>query len=234
MTRARWTPLRVAAVLAGGWAAAAMPLAAQSPAEVRFERLHAELFRAAEAALLNQSAVPTSTAPAALPAAESETWARYVPTWHERLSDPDWRLLHGSFAAEGVPVELVAVGWVESRFQTQALSSQGARGVWQLMPATARRYGLVVSRQRDDRLDLPRSTRAAARHLADLYLQFGDWLLALAAYDAGADRVEAAMAHAGSRNFWHLRPWLPAETQNYVPAVLAAMGLVPPAISGGE
>ena len=89
------------------------------------------------------------------------------------------------------------------------------------MPATARRYGLFVSAERDDRTNLRLSTRVAARHLADLYDRFGDWLLVLAAYNAGAEQIEGAIRLSGSRDFWKLRTWLPSETQHYVPAVLA-------------
>lgn len=205
--------------------AAGLPAAAQAPAEANFDQWHTQLLRAAEAAAAEASAARlVETGAVAPPTEEPNPAPNSKPFWLRQLSPEAWRLLRETFAAENVPMDLVSVGWVESRFQADALSPKGARGLWQLMPATARRYGLTVSRERDDRIDLPASTRVAARHLADLHRQFGDWLLALAAYNAGAPRVEAAMARAGSRNFWQLRPWLPAETQSYVPAVLAAIG----------
>lgn len=130
---------------------------------------------------------------------------------------------------EGVPAELSAIVLVESGGQLMALSPKGARGAWQFMPDTARRYGLAVTAQRDERVELAKSTRAAARYLRDLYQQFGDWQLAFAAYNAGEQAVAQAVARMGSRDFSAIRRALPQETRNYVPAVLEAMGMV----SGG-
>jgi hypothetical protein len=126
---------------------------------------------------------------------------------------------------ERVPTELAAVVLVESGGQTNALSSKGARGIWQFMPDTARRYGLVVSQQHDERLDIQRSTRAAARYLRDLYSQFGDWQLTFAAYNAGEDLVQRAIERRGTRDFQLLSSGrsLPLETRRYVPAVINAM-----------
>ena len=128
---------------------------------------------------------------------------------------------------QGIPAELVAVALVESGGRAAAISPKGARGVWQLMPETARRYGLVVSGQRDDRLDLVSATQAAARYLRDLHAQFGDWELALAAYNVGEQAVQNAIQRAGSNSFAVLSRLrlLPAETRNYVPAVMGARSL---------
>ena len=95
------------------------------------------------------------------------------------------------------------------------------------MPATARRYGLRVDGVRDDRLDADKSTRAAARYLRDLYVQFQDWPLVLAAYNAGEESVQKAMDRHGRPNFWSLseKKLLPLETRTYVPAVLNAIQL---------
>ncbi len=127
---------------------------------------------------------------------------------------------------EGIPAELSAVVLVESGGLTTALSPKGARGVWQFMPETARRYGLAVSAGRDERLDVTKSTHAAARYLRDLYLQFGDWQLALAAYNAGEQAVGLAISRVGQRKFSAIQAALPSETRNYVPAVLAAISRV--------
>lgn len=128
--------------------------------------------------------------------------------------------------AEGVPAELSAVVLVESGGTASALSPKGARGVWQLMPDTARHYGLVVDHARDDRTDVIKSTRAAARYLRDLYAKFGNWSLALAAYNAGELIVTNAMRRSSSRDFAWLseNARLPLETRRYVPAIIAAMG----------
>jgi soluble lytic murein transglycosylase-like protein len=127
-------------------------------------------------------------------------------------------------AEEQVPIELLAVAFVESRFNPLALSPKGARGIWQLMPATAARYGLPVEPHNDHRTHPEHSTRIAAKYLRDLYRQFGDWKLALAAYNAGEGRVQRAIEIAGVSDFNELarRKLLPLETRNYVPAVLAA------------
>jgi len=129
----------------------------------------------------------------------------------------------------GLPAELLSVAAVESGFNPVALSPKGALGLWQLMPETARRYGLLVNSQRDERLDPVKSTHAAAQYLNDLHAQFQDWPLALAAYNAGEDRVKRALEQLGARDFWTLSALaaLPDETRHYVPAVLAKLeGLI--------
>ena len=131
------------------------------------------------------------------------------------------------FRQAGLPPELVGGALVESGGEATATSPKGARGVWQFMPATARLYGLVVNSARDERLDTAKETRAAARYLRDLYAQFGDWKLALAAYNAGEQAVLAAMAktHTASYDLLSSSRALPAETRGYVPAVISAMEL---------
>lgn len=125
----------------------------------------------------------------------------------------------------GVPVELAAMILVESGGRTTALSAKGALGLWQLMPATARRYGLRVDNVEDDRLDIEKSTRGAARYLNDLHLQFGSWTLALAAYNTGEQNVQRAISRSQSTEFTVLSSLglLPLETRNYVPAVMTAI-----------
>ena len=130
--------------------------------------------------------------------------------------------------SEGIPVELASVIVVESGARPNALSPKGALGIWQLMPDTARRYGLKVTPGSDQRLDAEKSTRAAARYLRDLYQQFGSWPLALAAYNAGEQAVQHAIEHTGNSDFLQLSNLrlLPQETRSYVPAVLSVMQLL--------
>lgn len=154
--------------------------------------------------------------------------------WSDRLSieaaRPDVRLellrpvVEPILRRYGVPTELAAVILVESGGRTDALSPKGARGLWQIMPDTARRYGLRVDDIQDDRLDLFKATDAAARYLHDLYAQFGDWKLALAAYNTGEANVETAILKAHTEDFDQLTRlgMLPLETRNYVPRVLVA------------
>ena len=129
---------------------------------------------------------------------------------------------------EGIPQEIAAVVVVESGGKSNALSPKGALGLWQLMPETARRYGLVVTPSNDERLDAEKSTRAAARYLHDLYQQFGSWPLTFAAYNAGEKGVQKALHRAGTPDFIQLSRLrlLPEETRNYVPAVLSAMQML--------
>ena len=129
------------------------------------------------------------------------------------------------FREEGLPLELLTVAKVESNFDPSALSPKGARGLWQFMPATARRYGLRVDAIRDDRLNEEKSTRAAARYLHNLHTQFRDWPLALAAYNAGEGTVQRAIARTGNSDFWGLSRAreLPNETRAYVPSIFKAI-----------
>lgn len=135
---------------------------------------------------------------------------------------------------EHVPTELAAVVLIESGGQPTALSRKGALGIWQFMPDTARRYGLTVTSEHDERLDVRKSTRAAAHYLRDLHVQFGDWQLAFAAYNAGGEAVQRAMERNGAKDFTALsgRRLLPLETRKYVPAVLEAVRVFDNAGSG--
>src|SRR5580658_10072232 len=124
---------------------------------------------------------------------------------------------------EGVPQDLIYLAQAESGFHPLAVSRVGARGIWQFMGSRARGYGLQHNLWVDDRQDPEKSTRAAARHLRDLYGQFGDWYLAMAAYNSGPGTVQAAVRRTGYADFWELyrRNVLPKETRNYVPIILA-------------
>jgi len=124
---------------------------------------------------------------------------------------------------EGVPQDLIYLAQAESGFHPLAVSRVGARGIWQFMGSRARGYGLHHNMYVDDRQNPEKSTRAAARHLKDLYNQFGDWYLAMAAYNSGPGTVQAAVKRTGYADFWELyrRNVLPRETRNYVPIILA-------------
>jgi membrane-bound lytic murein transglycosylase D len=124
---------------------------------------------------------------------------------------------------EGVPQDLIYLAQAESGFHPLALSRVGARGIWQFMASRARGYGLQRDWWVDDRQDPEKATRAAARHLKDLYHQFGDWYLAMAAYNSGPGTVQSAVKRTGYADFWELyrRNVLPKETRNYVPIIVA-------------
>jgi membrane-bound lytic murein transglycosylase D len=127
------------------------------------------------------------------------------------------------FKEEGVPQDLIYLAQAESGFHPLALSRAGARGMWQFMASRASGYGLQRNWWVDDRQDPEKATRAAARHLKDLYNEFGDWYLAMAAYNSGPGNVQQAVKRTGYADFWELykRDVLPKETKNYVPIILA-------------
>ncbi len=124
---------------------------------------------------------------------------------------------------EGIPQELIHLAQAESGFIPRAMSRKAAGGMWQFLTERGHQYGLMQTRYTDDRMDPEKATRAAARHLHDLYTEFGDWYLAIAAYNCGPGAVEKAVERTGYADFWQLRSLgvLPAETTNYVPIILA-------------
>jgi len=131
------------------------------------------------------------------------------------------------FAEEGIPQDLAYVALVESAFKTSAYSRAKAKGVWQFISATGKRYGLDVDWWVDERSDPDKATRAAARYLKELYSLFGDWNLALAGYNAGEGKVLRAMKRYRTDDFWKLRETrgIRRETKNYVPLIHAAIVL---------
>jgi membrane-bound lytic murein transglycosylase D len=124
---------------------------------------------------------------------------------------------------EGVPQDLIYLAQAESAFQPLALSRAGARGIWQFVPWRGNEYGLKRSWWVDERQDPEKATRAAAQHLRDLYGLFGDWYLAMAAYNCGPGNVQKGIERTGYADFWELyrRNVLPRETKNYVPIIVA-------------
>ena len=132
-------------------------------------------------------------------------------------------MIHRVLREQGVPQELIYLAQAESGFHPLAVSRAGARGMWQFMGSRAKGYGLERSWWVDDRQDPEKATRAAAHHLKDLYNEFGDWYLAMAAYNSGPGTVQSAVKRTGYADFWELyrRNVLPKETRNYVPIIVA-------------
>jgi membrane-bound lytic murein transglycosylase D len=124
---------------------------------------------------------------------------------------------------EGLPQELIHLAQAESGFFPRAVSRKAAGGMWQFVTDRGQQYGLMQTVYTDDRMDPEMATRAAAHHLHDLYNEFGDWYLAVAAYNCGPGTIEKAVERTGYADFWELRGRgaLPAETTNYVPIILA-------------
>src|SRR5580692_1263540 len=144
-----------------------------------------------------------------------ETGLRRSGRYREMIA----RVLH----EEGVPQDLIYLAQAESAFQPLALSRAGARGIWQFVAYRGQQYGLRHTWWIDERQDPEKATRAAAQHLRDLYGQFGDWYLAMAAYNCGPGNVQKGIERTGYADFWELyrRNVLPKETKNYVPIILA-------------
>jgi len=140
----------------------------------------------------------------------------------ELLKMKDWgrpyfNMMDAVFTKYSLPIELKYLAVIESKLKATALSRVGARGPWQLMPVTARELGLKVNAKVDERINYYKSTTAAALYLRDLYAEFGDWLLVIAAYNGGPGVVyNAVKKSGGSRNFWAIQSFLPAETRNHV------------------
>lgn len=127
-----------------------------------------------------------------------------------------FRTIEKLLVEQGLPPQLRYLAIVESKLQPMAKSPAGARGLWQLMPATAQELGLTINDGTDERLETHRSTAAAAQYLRKLYAGFRNWLLVVAAYNSGPAPVYAAIKKAGTRHYWGLQRYLSAESRNHV------------------
>ncbi len=187
---------------------------------------HLDYFDVAETLRTNVATQTTNVVrlPAPSPTVERSVWVQVI----EKRPAPAAAAKHlprlkQIFAEERVPTELVWIAEVESSFDATARSPAGAAGMFQLMPATARDYDLSVGLLRDERLNPEKSARAAARHLRRLYLRFGDWRLAFAAYNVGEGRVSELLKKHKARSFDEIAHYLPSETQLYVPKLEATL-----------
>ena len=132
-------------------------------------------------------------------------------------------MIESTLKREGLPLDLIYLAQAESAFKPKALSSKGARGIWQFMPYSGEEYGLHRTYFVDERDDPAAATEAAAETLRDLYQTFGDWYLVMAAYNSGPMNVTRAVERTGFADFWDLQKMnaLPEQTKNYVPIILA-------------
>jgi membrane-bound lytic murein transglycosylase D len=144
------------------------------------------------------------------------TGLRKMKTW----AKPYFNLYDEILIANGIPVELKYLSVIESHLSSQVVSWAGAAGPWQIMPAEATRLGLKLL-PNDERMDYQKSTQAAATILRELYQQFGDWLLVVAAYNGGAGRLSKAIEKKKTKDFWALQYELPLETRNHVKKFIA-------------
>jgi membrane-bound lytic murein transglycosylase D len=140
------------------------------------------------------------------------------------LSEYYFPIFEKALKEVGIPEELKFLTVVESALNPQAVSRSGAVGPWQFMYQTARGYGLIMDNYTDERKDPVKASYAAAKYLFDAHEKIGDWLLAIAAFNCGTGAVTRAIAKSGGvADFWKVRPFLPVQTQNYVPAFIATV-----------
>jgi membrane-bound lytic murein transglycosylase D len=151
----------------------------------------------------------------------------YIDKFGKQMGDmkisarPYFDMMDGVLTQYGLPKELKYLAVIESYMKTNAKSWAGAVGPWQFMPGTARNMGLKVTRKVDERRDMIKSTHAASKYLNTLFEMYGDWLLVIAAYNSGPGTVNSAIRKSGSRDFWQLQRFLPAESRNHVKKFIA-------------
>ena len=142
----------------------------------------------------------------------------------KKRSQSSFRIINSVFSKYNIPSELKYMAVVESNLNTDTVCNRtGATGIWQLMPATAGELGLKITDSTDERLHISKSSRAAAKYLKQLYAEFGDWLLVVAAYNSGPAKVTRAMRISNSNDFWKLQKLLPLETSNHVKRYLSVL-----------
>jgi membrane-bound lytic murein transglycosylase D len=142
----------------------------------------------------------------------------------KKRSTSTFRVINSAFSKQAIPIELKYMAVVESNLNSDTVcNSTGATGIWQLMPFTADELGLKISDDNDERLHIYKSSVAVAKYLKQLYAEFGDWLLVIAAYNSGPAKVTRAIQLSGSDDFWKLQNLLPAETRNHVKRYLSVL-----------
>ena len=153
-----------------------------------------------------------------------EVYMRRYESGLQKMKDwglPYFNMMDQVLTEAGLPGQLKYLAVIESGLRSTAQSWAGAVGPWQFMPATGRRYGLKITATVDERMDYIKSTRAATRYLKELYRQFQDWLLVVAAYNGGEGAVTRAIQRSNSKDFWKLQYYLPAESMNHVKKFIA-------------
>jgi peptidoglycan lytic transglycosylase D len=142
----------------------------------------------------------------------------------KKRSSFSFKIINSAFSKQAIPAELKYMAVVESNLNSDTVcNSTGATGIWQLMPVTANELGLKISDDYDERLHIYKSSVAVAKYLKQLYGEFGDWLLVIAAYNSGPAKVTRAIRLSGSDDFWKLQNLLPAETRNHVKRYLSVL-----------
>ncbi|MDP2052204.1 MAG: lytic transglycosylase domain-containing protein, partial [Acidobacteriota bacterium] len=197
-----------------------------------------ETFDAAKPTLATAAAVEADleTTVHDIPIPTNDRVLRYVELFQGRLRDflteglsrgaQYLPMIQATFRAEGLPLDLAYIPLIESAFKPSALSRAKARGVWQFMHGTALENGLKADWYIDERADAEKATVAAAKYLKTLHRMFEDWHLAMASYNGGPGRVKRALTRSQKNDFWQLtatKQYLPRETRDYVPMILAAV-----------
>ncbi len=168
-----------------------------------------------------------------IPLAYNDIVKNYIILYSEKMPQQMGRVIglgnyyfpifQATFNRYDIPEELRAMAVIESMMKYDAMSRVGARGIWQFMYYTAKKYGLTINSFVDERLDPVKAADAAARYLKDSYEIFGDWSLAIASYNCGPGNVNKAIKRSGKTDFWDIYHYLPRETRGYVPAFTGAL-----------